>query len=120
MTSNQCRAYSASRRRVPGAWVLLARGRPAVYLASRGRRILTFPTTVRDEEGALEAAIDRLRHLPLGGRRSLLVIETIDGVAATDSPLLERFREAGYGLDYRGLIDVRPPGASAVRRLRGR
>jgi len=99
-------------RRVPGAWVMLARGRPVLYVAPRGRRILSFPATIRHEEGALSAALATLRHLPKTGRRSLLVIEKIDGVAADESPLLENFRDAGYALDYRGLIDLQPPGGA--------
>jgi ATP-dependent Lhr-like helicase len=109
------RPEQARPRRVPGAWVLLARGRPVLYVAPRGRRIVTFPTTIRDEEGSLEAALAALRRLPRTGRRSLLVIERVDGVPAPESDLLAAFREAGYGPDYRGLIDLRPADATTSR-----
>jgi ATP-dependent Lhr-like helicase len=107
------RPAQAKPRRVPGAWVILARGRPALYVAPRGRKIVTFPSTLRDEQGALAAALEALRRLPRGGRRGLLVIEQIDGEAAEHSPLLPALREAGYELDYRGLIDLRPDGVAA-------
>ena len=103
----------AKPRRVSGAWILLARGRPVLYAGPRGRALITFPETLRDEEGALAAAIDRLRHLPKGTSRSMLVIQKIDGVAVSESPLLPQFREAGFASDYRGLIDVMPPGSPA-------
>ncbi len=93
-------------RRVPGAWVMLARGRPVFYVGSRARSLLSFPSTVRDVDGALDAAIEALRHLPRG--RGLLVIDRIDGVPAPDSALLPRFKAADFALDYRGIIDVRP------------
>jgi len=44
------------------------------------------------------------------------VVTKIDGVAAIESPLLERFRAAGYAPDHRGLIDMRPAGRGTVRR----
>ena len=104
----------AGPRRVPGAWVMLARGRPVIYIAPRGRRLITFPATIRDEDGALDAALAMLRRLPRGGRRGLLVIEKIDGRPAPESPLLGTFRAAGYELDYRDLVDLSPPLASRV------
>ncbi len=104
----------AKPRRVAGAWLLLARGRPVLFLGPRGRSVLTFPTVIRDEEGALGAALQALRHLPKRASRGMLVIEKIDGVPASDSLLLDDFRAAGYALDYRGLIDVQPPGVAHV------
>ena len=110
------RPDQAKPRRIPGAWVLLARGRPVLYVAPRGRRILSFPATIRAEDGALPAALAALRRIPKSGRRGLLVIEKIDGVAAPESGLLAEFRAAGYQLDYRGLIDLQPVDALAGRR----
>ena len=98
---------AAKPRRVAGAWVLLARGRPVLYAARRGRNLMTFPDTIRDEPGALEAAIEALRHLPKERGRGMLVIEKVDGIAVSDSPIVESFRSAGFANDYRGLIDVR-------------
>ena len=103
-------------RRVAGAWLMLARGRPVLYVGSRGSNLITFPETIRDEAGALESAIEMLRHLPKGLSRGMLVIRKIDGVEVTDSGYLEQFRNAGYATDYRGLIDTRPPGSAGAER----
>ncbi len=97
-------------RRIEGSWVVLARGRPVLYVGSRGSQLVTFPESVRDEEGALEAAIEALRRLPKGATRRLLVIETIDGESVGDSPHLATFRQSGFANDYRGLVDTRPSG----------
>jgi ATP-dependent Lhr-like helicase len=96
-------------RRVAGAWVLLARGLPVLYVARRGRRLITFPDTIRDEDGALAAAIAALRKLPRGATRGMLIIEEIDGLPARESPLAGAFREAGFANDYSGLMDARLP-----------
>ena len=101
----------AKPRRVAGAWLLLARGKPVLYVGRRGRALITFPDTGRDEDGSLEAAIEALRHLPSGATRGMLVIDKIDGQDVTASALRQRFLEAGFATDYRGLIDVRPPGS---------
>jgi len=101
-------------RRIAGSWVLLARGRPVLYVAQRGRSVLSFPASIRDAAGALPAALTALRHLPRAGRRGALVIDKIDGKAAAESALLGAFCDAGYQLDYRGLIDIQPPGVRAI------
>ena len=87
-------AEQARPRRVAGAWLLLARGRPVLYVGARGNALITFPETIRDEAGALDAAIAMLRHLPKGASRGLRVIEKIDGEDVTRSPLLDRFLKA--------------------------
>jgi hypothetical protein len=61
-----------------------------------------------------------LFRLPKSGRSRLTVIEKIDGVNVLESPLLEAFRDAGFGSDYRGLVDVRPPGTGASDKGRRR
>ena len=109
-------ARRAKPRRVSGAWLMLARGRPVLYVGRRGRSLTTFPAAIRDEPGALDAAIDALRRLPQGGRHRMLVIETIDGVDAKDSTLASHFHAAGFSSDYRGLIDVTLPGQSGARK----
>jgi ATP-dependent Lhr-like helicase len=96
-------------RRVAGAWVVLARGRPVVYVAGRGKRVLTFPETLRDEEGALEAALRSLQRLPRSALRGQFVVEQVDGGAPRDSAHLEAFRRAGFSNDYRGLILTKAP-----------
>ncbi len=107
-------AEQARPRRISGAWVLLARGRPVLYVGPRGSALITFPETIRDEAGALDAAIGTLRHLPRGTSRGMLVIRKIDGEEVTRSALLERFLDAGYVTDYQGLIDAAPPGGTAA------
>ena len=81
-----------------------------LYVGARGNSLITFPETIRDEDGALDAAIEMLRHLPKGATRGMLVIRKIDGVEVSDSELLGNFRRLGYATDYRGLIDTHPPG----------
>ncbi|MDJ0928480.1 MAG: DEAD/DEAH box helicase [Gammaproteobacteria bacterium] len=105
----------AKPRRVAGAWVLLARGHPLLYVAQRGRRVLSFPDNLRIADGALAAAISALRRLPRDGRRGLLSIERIDGVSAADSSFLPAFRAGGFELDYRGLIDIQTPASPVAR-----
>jgi ATP-dependent Lhr-like helicase len=98
-------------RRVAGSWVLLARGRPVIYVARRGRHLLTFPGTIRDEDGALAAAIEALRTLPKTSVKGALTIEKIDGQPAREFPHVDAFREAGFVNDYHGLMDVQVPEA---------
>jgi len=111
-------AEQARPRRVAGAWLLLARGRPVLYAARRGRNLITFPGTLREEDGALDAAVAALRRLPRGTSRGMLVIENVDGVAVSDSALCGVLERAGFGRDYRGLIDLGAPesAASPLRR----
>ena len=90
---------------------MLARGRPILWVGSNASSLITFPETIRDEEGSLGVAIEMLRHLPKA--RGMLVIRKVDGVEVTDSPMLPRFLEAGFATDYRGLVDTRLPGAAA-------
>jgi ATP-dependent Lhr-like helicase len=91
-------------RRIPGAAVVLVRGRPALYLGPRGRNLVTFPDTARRAPGALDVAIDALHRLPPGLRRGRVIVEKIDGRPARESPHYERLRERGLQVDYRGLV----------------
>jgi ATP-dependent Lhr-like helicase len=105
----------AKPRRVAGAWVLLARGRPLLYVGRRGRSLLTFPENLRRHDEALPSALEALRRLPKDGRRGLLVIQTIDNCPASESALLSSFRDAGFRPDYRGLVDVQAPTAGRAQ-----
>ena len=106
----------AKPRRVAGAWVLLAHGRPILYVGSRGRALITFPSSLNDEDAALKAAIDALRRVPMKGKRSALVIEKVDGESVLSSPLVDAFTAAGFATDYRGLIDVQAYGSTGAGR----
>jgi ATP-dependent Lhr-like helicase len=91
-------------RRVAGAWLIMVRGTPVLYAGKRCRKLVTFQAADALGEGALATAIETLRNLPRGNRRSFPVIESIDDIPAADTGLLEQFRACGY------LIDARPPG----------
>jgi len=91
-------------RRTPDTWVVLVDGRPALYVGSGGRRLLTFPDSTAGERGALGLALRALHRLPRGRRRRLLVVEQVDGVSAEASPIYELMRECGFARDYRGLV----------------
>lgn len=104
---------AAKPRRVSGAFVIMARGRPVLFVAASRRAVVSFPESIALSDGALPAAIDALRTLPRGKSRSMLVIEKIDGIGVMDSPLLDAFRNAGFSKDYRGLIDDQPIGTLA-------
>jgi ATP-dependent Lhr-like helicase len=88
-------------RRVAGAWVILDRGNPLLYVGPGGRQLITFPALAY--EGALAMAIGALGQLPRAGRRAPLVVETIDGVSVYESPLAAALTQAGFRRDYRGL-----------------
>ncbi len=100
-------------RRSAGAWLVLVRGHPALYATRRGRQLLTFPGALARFDDALAASIEALRRLPRGSRKGLLVVEKIDGVNVLESPLLDAFVGEGFGSDYRGLVDLRPPGTTS-------
>ena len=89
-------------RRVPGTWVVLVEGRPVLYAAPRRRALSSFPDPQRDPPFAV--AFEALHRLPRSSSRRLLVVETIDGVAAEDSPLREALMAVGFVRDYRGFV----------------
>ncbi len=69
-------------------------------MAPGGRAVLTFPGSYTDEGGELALALGALHRLP---SRKRLAVRDIDGVAAAQSPLRERFTAAGFSLDYDAL-----------------
>jgi ATP-dependent helicase Lhr and Lhr-like helicase len=85
-------------RRVPGAWVVLVEGVPALYASAGGRQLLTFAGA----NAALASAFAALHRLPRSGRRRL-TIETIDDVPVRDSPHAPALAAAGFVADYRGV-----------------
>jgi ATP-dependent Lhr-like helicase len=93
-------------RRVAGAWVISVRGKPILYLGTKGGQLLTFPAMIRDEQ-ELELALRALQRVPRQARRGALVLEKVDGVAARESVHFERLRTCGFITDYRGLATCR-------------
>ncbi|RYU62432.1 DEAD/DEAH box helicase [Methylolobus aquaticus] len=102
-------------RRVPGAWVVLYRGRLAAYAAQNGRQITlfdhaSFPDLI------WEAVFAALNTIAMPARRGFLVIEKLNGRPVHESPLYARLRRAGFESDHRGLVASpamgAPPGGS--------
>jgi ATP-dependent Lhr-like helicase len=96
---------AARPRRVAGAWVIQHRGEPLLWVGPGARQLVTFPALA--VEGGLERALRALSALPRAGRRSPLVIESIDGVPVFESPLAPALTQAGFRRDYRGLALAR-------------
>ncbi|MDJ0740997.1 MAG: DEAD/DEAH box helicase [Gammaproteobacteria bacterium] len=89
-------------RRVAGAWLLVYRGRPVIYVAPNGRSLLTFAAGLADPD-VRAAAFAALHHVPKGHRRGALLIEKIDAVAVRESAYLDELLHSGFVSDYRGL-----------------
>lgn len=94
------RGEAGAPKRTAGAQLVLVGGRPLLYLAASGHRLLTFP-----QEGDTEPAdlATGLQLLAQAHGRSLC-IERIDGEPAADSGLQPTFQAAGFVADYRGLV----------------
>jgi ATP-dependent Lhr-like helicase len=90
-------------RRVPGAWIVLYRGRLALYAAQNGRQLSLFDHPSFPDR-IWEAALAALNANAMPGRRGFLVIEKLDGRPIHESPLYERLRGAGFESDHRGLV----------------
>ena len=90
-------------RRIGGAWVILVAGKPVLYLGSSARALLSFPSSLSETGGELPLALAALGRLPGGARRRLL-IQTIDGQPALQSPLREAMLAAGFASDYDALV----------------
>jgi len=88
-------------RRVPGAWIILRGGSPALYVHLGGRALLTFEPM--QTKAAASAVIGELVALTKHTRKSLRVAK-IDGEPAVQSPLAARLLEAGFFTDYHDLV----------------
>jgi ATP-dependent Lhr-like helicase len=90
----------SSRRpaRVPGAWLVMAAGRPALYVERGGRGLVTFDTEL------LEPAVAALSDLVESGRARRLAPERIDGepIAGTEAERLLLAR--GFLKGHRRLV----------------
>ncbi|MFI5254941.1 MAG: ATP-dependent DNA helicase, partial [Candidatus Limnocylindrales bacterium] len=83
-------------------YVVLADGRPILYLERGGRSILTLPAAA-DPEAAHEA-VGALARLVAEGRLRSLEVGRVDGLAVADSPLRDAFGAAGFRASYRGWV----------------
>ena len=84
--------------RKAGAFVVLSHGRPLVYLERGGRSLVAFEPAAHDPRWA-----DALTRLVKDGRLRSLEIRKIDGEPASQSPLVDELRHAGFTDGYRGL-----------------
>ncbi len=90
-------------RRVPGTWVVLARGKPALYVTARASQILTFPSTLEQDAAVSEYTFRALHKLPRGTRRRSHTFEKIDGIPIAQSERYQQLLSLGFERDYRGL-----------------
>lgn len=88
--------------RTAGAFVVLVGGRPCAHLERGARSLVTFGAEGEHEEGPLW--LDGLVSLVKDGRLRRIELHRIDGLAAHESPLAPRLREAGFVEGYRGLV----------------
>ncbi len=82
--------------RQAGAFVVLVDGNLAAFLERGARSLLTFGVEA-------DAWVDALASLAKDGRLRKLELIRIDGAPASDSPLGDRLRGAGFTDGYRGL-----------------
>ena len=85
--------------RAAGATVILAGGRPALYLGRGGRRL----TTLVEDDALLARALPALAEAAAGLRRRSLTLRTVDGEPARTSRLAPALLRAGFVPDYDGL-----------------
>ena len=98
-------ASGARPRRVAGAWLLLAAGRPVLFLGANRRHLITFPAHLAGTD-VQAAAFEALRRIPRNTRGRSLVIEKIDGQPVHESQYAELMRRCGFVNDYRGLASA--------------
>jgi ATP-dependent Lhr-like helicase len=89
-------------RRQAGASVLLARGEPRLWVASKGDRIVTFPAAREDDAEAI-ASLEALAPLA-GGRSGGLVVTHVDGADPRTGRWAERLRLAGFRSSHKGFV----------------
>ena len=87
-------------RRV-GATAILVDGALAVWLEPKTKRFTTAPLPDETIELALAVGLPRIA---AKARRRELLIESIDGVPASESPFARGLLAAGARIDYRGLV----------------
>ena len=87
-------------RRVAGAHVVLAEGRPVLYVQKGGRSLLSFT----DEARHLAAAAAALGGLVDAGRIDQLRLQRVDGAPPGDQPPVAHLRVAGFRDHPQGLV----------------
>jgi ATP-dependent Lhr-like helicase len=94
--------------RVPGALVVLVDGEPAIYLGRGERSMLTWPAADSSRQAQVwRAAAEALARLVRRGRLAGLLLSTIDGSPARESPLAPALRAAGFTHAASGFV-LRP------------
>jgi ATP-dependent Lhr-like helicase len=96
-------------QRSAGALVVLRDGAPLGWLGRAGHALLTFD---RDDE-AVRALASALGALVDSGDRRALLVATVDGVDAADSPVAAAFVATGFAATSRGLLKRRSGPAPA-------
>ena len=89
-------------RRAAGATVVLVDGDVALFVAPRGRQLVTFPAL--HDEGVVAAAFSALRGLASDLKSRILTVEQIDGAPARGGPWEAALVRAGFAPDYRGMM----------------
>ena len=97
----ELRDPSARPARRVGATAILVDGALAVWLEPKAKRFTTAPLPDEIIELALAIGLPRLA---AKARRRELLIETVDGVPAGESPFARSLLAAGARIDYRGLV----------------
>jgi ATP-dependent Lhr-like helicase len=97
----QLRDPNARPARRVGATAILVDGELAVWLEPKAKKIATAPLPDEAIELALSVGLPRLAQR---ARRRELLVETIDGIAAGESPHARMLLAAGARIDYRGLV----------------
>ena len=88
-------------RRVPGAWIVLRGGSPALYVHLGGRALVSFE--LMQSGATASAVISELVRLTRYTRSSLRLAR-IDGAPAAKSPLGAQLLAAGFFTDYNDLV----------------
>jgi ATP-dependent Lhr-like helicase len=90
-------------QRVPGAYVVLVDGAPALYVERGGRGLLSLPAAADAELAALALrALPRL--LAPGGPLRELRLERVDRVPPAESSLAAELRAIGFRPSYRAWV----------------
>jgi len=95
-------ASGAAPRRATGASVVLVEGEPVIYVERSGKRALTFPAA--QDSPTLVLAASSLRQLVARRRGKYLRLELIDGSPARTWQRVPLMTQAGFTLDYKGLV----------------